>query len=126
MDSAGLATSRQGAMPKPTHLEPEEGQRMAVHGHAVVTNVPTDDRLQPPALLWNGIVHASSKLGLDLAQLRLQPFADGLPQHREAPVAPLLRTDVREAEEVERLGFPLTASASVLSRERPELQQPRL
>src|SRR5690606_5597010 len=39
---------------------------------------------------------------------------------------PLLCTDVCEAEEVERLGFPLTASASVRNRKRPELQQPRL
>jgi hypothetical protein len=45
-------------------------------------------------------VHASPKFGFDLVQFRLQALAGGLPQHREATVAPLLRADVREAEEV--------------------------
>jgi hypothetical protein len=34
-------------------------------------------------------VHAALEFGFHLAQLRLQPFANRLPQHREAPITPL-------------------------------------
>jgi hypothetical protein len=122
-DPAVLATTRQGAMPEMADLEPEEAQRGAVHGHAVLSDVPTHDRVQPLALLRDGIVPASSKLGFDLAQLGLQPFADGLPQHREAPVASLLRADVRESEKRERLGLALTAPTPVVGREGSELDE---
>lgn len=122
-DAAILASSRQGAMPEPADLEPEEEQRGAVHGHTVISDVPIDHRTQPSALLRDGVVHAPSKLGLDLAQLGLHPFADGLPQHREAPVAPVPRANMREAEEVERLGLALAAPASVIGREGSELDE---
>jgi hypothetical protein len=122
-DPAVLATTRQGAMPEMADLEPEEAQRGAVHGYAVLSDVPTHDRVQPLALLRDGIVPASSKLGFDLAQLGLQPFADGLPQHREAPVASLLRADVRESEKRERLGLALTAPTPVVGREGSELDE---
>src|SRR5262249_817841 len=103
--------------------ESEEANRGGIHGHAVVSDVPTDDRIQPSALLRDGIVHASSKFGFDLVQLGLQPFADGLPQHRETPVAPLLRADMRDAAVVERLGLALAAPASVVGREGFELDE---
>ena len=122
-DTAGLASSPKGATPETADLEPKEAQRGGVHGHAVVSEVPTNDRLQPSALLRDGIVHASSQLGFDLAQLGLQPFADGLPQHRETPVAPLRRANMRESEEVERLGLALAAPAPVVGREGSELDE---
>jgi hypothetical protein len=122
-DTAILATARQGAVPEPADLEPEEEQREAVHGHAVISDMPCNDRPQPRALLRDGIVHASSEFGFDLAQLGLQPFADGLSQHREAPVAPSLRADVREAKTIERLGLALAAPASVVGRGGSELDE---
>jgi hypothetical protein len=63
--------------------------------------VSTHNRPQPLALLGDGFVHASLKLGFHLIQLRLQPLAYRLPQHREPSIAPLLPADVREAEEVQ-------------------------
>src|SRR5438876_178719 len=86
---------------------------------------PPTTRVQPLAHLWDGVVHAPLELGLYLAQLRLQPLADRLPQHRESSVAPLLPADMREAEEVERLGLPLSAPFPVFGCERAELQKPR-
>ena len=71
-------------------------------------------------------MHASLKFGFYLPQLGLQPLADGLPQNREAPTVPLLRTDVRETEEVERFRFSLAAPVSISGREQPELDKPRL
>jgi hypothetical protein len=50
----------------------------------------------------------------------------GLPQHGEASVISPLPADVREAEEVERHGLPLTAPLSVFRREPAELQETRL
>ena len=118
-DAAVLASSRQRAMPEPADLEPEQVQRRAVHGHAVVADVSTDHRAQPRAHCGNGVVHASSEFGFHRAQLRLQPLANRLPQHREPSVAPLLPADVREAEKVERLRLPLAAPLPVVGRIRP-------
>jgi hypothetical protein len=96
-----LAAPRQRAMPEPPRLESKKSQRRSVHGHSVISEVSTHHRLQPFALFGNGLVHPSLKLGFHLVQLRLQPFADRLPQHRVHSVAPLRHEDMREAEEVE-------------------------
>jgi hypothetical protein len=85
-DAAILAPSRERTVPEPSHLEPKDPQRVLVPGHAVIPNVPTDHRLQPLALVGDGFVHASLKLGFHLVQLRLQPFADRLPQHRKPSI----------------------------------------
>ena len=121
-DTSVLATPRKGAMPEPPHSEPEEGERRAVHGHSIVAEVSTHDRAQPLPHIRNGIVPTSLKLGFHLAQLRLQPFAHRLPQHREHFIAPLLSADVREAEEVERLRFPFSAPLPVHHREREDVR----
>jgi len=70
-------------------------------------------------------VHPSLKFGFHLVQLRLQPFADRLPQHREPSVAPLLHTDMCEAKKVERLRFPFSTPLPLVDRIRTELQQSR-
>src|SRR4029453_2270093 len=120
-----LPATPQRAVPQSTNLKVERVQGWPVHGYPVVPQVPLDDRPQPRAHHGNRNVHAAPQLGLDLAQLRLQPLPDRLPHHREAPI-PLLPADVREAEEVERLRLPLAGALPVVSRERPEFQQPRL
>ncbi|GEM_PF-751690 len=124
-NTGSLAASRQRALPEPPHPVPEHGQRPAIHGHAVVSDVPANDRSQPLPHRRNRVVPASPKLGFHLVQLRLQPLPHRLPKHRETPV-PLLPADVREAEEVERLGLAPSAPSAVLVRERTELQQTRL
>src|SRR6266478_6469130 len=123
--SGFLAAPQERAMPEPTYLEPKRIQRRAVGRHSVITNVSTHDRSQPLAHFRNGIMHAPFEFGFHLAQLRLQPFANRLPQDREASIAPFLPVNVREAKEVERLRFPFSALLSVFSRERAELQQAR-
>src|SRR5256885_322184 len=96
-----------------------------VHGHSVISDVSTQHRLQPFAQLRNGFVHASLKLGFHLVQLRLQPFAYRLPQHRKPSIAPLLYADRRKAEKLERLRFPFSTLPPVIDREPTELQQAR-
>jgi len=71
-------------------------------------------------------VHPPLKFGFHLVQLRLQSFADRLPQHREPSVAPLLHADVRKAQEVERLRFPFSTPLPLVDRKRTELQKSRL
>jgi hypothetical protein len=79
---------RDSAMPEPPYLEPKEPQRMAIHGHSVIPDVPTHHGLQPLTQFGDGFVHASPELGFHRVQLRLRPFADRLPQHRETSVTP--------------------------------------
>src|SRR6266478_839013 len=124
-DAAFLAAPRQRAMPEPPHLEPKEIQRRLVHGHPVVADVSTHHRLQPFTQFGDGCMHSSLKFGFHLVQLRLQPFADRLPQHREPSIAPLLHADVREAKKVERLRFPFSTPLPLVDRMRTELQKSR-
>src|SRR6266436_5914896 len=124
-DTAVLAAPRQRAMPEPSHLEPKGPQRVLVQGHPVVPEVSTHHRFEPLALFGDGFVHASLKLGFHLVQLRLQPFAYRLPQHRKPSIAPLLHADMREAEKVERLRLPFTTPLPLVDRIRTELQKSR-
>src|SRR3989442_9645495 len=124
-DAGGLAPSPKRTAPEAPNLETEREHRGAVHGHPVIPQMPRHDRAQPPAHHRDRSVQASPQLGLDLAELRLQPLPDRLPYHRE-PSVPLLPADVREAEEVERLRLPLAGAPPVLCREWPEFQQARL
>src|SRR5437588_8646877 len=124
-DTAILAAPRQRAMPEPPNLEPKDPQRRYVHGHPVVTDVSTHDRLQPFAQFGDGFVHAPPKFGFHRVQLRLQPFANRLPQHRKPSIAPLLYANVCKAEKVERLRFPFSTPLPVVDRVWTELQQAR-
>src|SRR5258708_36893080 len=99
-NAAVLAPPRQRAMPIPADSESKERQRRLVHGHSEVAKVSTHNRPQPLALLRDGFVHASLKLGFHLIQLRVQPLAYGLPHHREPSIPFLLHADVRKAEKV--------------------------
>ena len=114
-DAAVLASPGQRAMPEPPYLEPKDPQRRCVHGHPVVPDVSTHDRLQPSALFRDGYVHAPPKLGFHLVQLRLQPFAYRLPQHREHSVASLLRANVRVSRPAEFHHRPLAEPSVRLS-----------
>src|SRR6266700_6765358 len=124
--AAFVATPRKRAMPEPPYLEPKNPQRVLVLRHTVIPDVPTYHRLQPLAYFGDGFMQSSLKLGFHLVQLRLQPFANRLPQHRKPSIAPLLHTNVRKAEEVERFRFPFYTPLPVLDRERTKLQQARL
>ena len=118
-DAAVLTAPRQGAMPEPSHLEPKNRQRRLIHGHSVVADVSTHHRLQPFTHFGDGVVHASLKFGFHLVQLRLQPFAYRLPQHRKPSIAPFLHADMRKAKKVERLRFPFSTPLPLVDRSGP-------
>ena len=121
-----LAAPTKRAHPQPADLKTKGAQRRGVHWHAVVADVSADDAAQPQALLADGPVQASPQFGFHRPQLRKQPLANRLPQHREASIAPLLPANVREAEKVERLRVPETTSSPVGGRVRTEFQQTSL
>src|ERR1700745_4488468 len=103
-------------MPEAPDVEPKEKQRRLVHGHSVVADVSTHHRLQPLTPFRNGGWHASLKFGFHRVQLRLQPFAYRLPQHRVHSVASLLHADMRKAKKVECLRLPFSTPLPVLDR----------
>jgi hypothetical protein len=88
--AAVLTAPRKRAVPEPPYLEPKNPQRVLLPRHAVIPNVSTH-RLQPLPYFGDGFLHASLKFGFHLVQLRLQLFANRLPQHREPSLAPLSR-----------------------------------
>ena len=121
-DTTGLTTTQKSAVPESSDLDSKQMQRVVVHGHAVIAIVPSDDGSQPLAYFWDGMVHASPEFVFHLVQLRLQPFANRLPQHRKPSIASFLPADMREAEEVECFRSPFSALLSVLDRKWSELQ----
>jgi len=125
-DSTVLTSPSEDVMPVADDLETKNEQGMAVHGHSVILDVPSNNRAEPLAHRRNRVVHASLELGLHRQKLRPQPFTDRLPQHREATIAPLLPADVRKAEEVEGLGFSQSSAFSIFDRIRTEFDETRL
>jgi hypothetical protein len=124
-EAAILATPRQRAIPEASYLESKEKQRRLVHGYSVVAELSTHHCLQPLTQFRDGSVHAALKFGFHRVQLRLQPFADHLPQHRVHSVASLLHADMRKAKKVECFRFPFSTSLPVLDRERSKFQKSR-
>ncbi len=106
-------------------MEPKDVQRRVIHGHRVVSEVPTRNRAKPLAYLRDGIMHAPLKFRFHLVQLCLHPFAYRLPQHRVHSIASLLYADMRKAKKVERLRFPCSTLEPVVDREWTKFQQPR-
>src|SRR5882724_15104 len=82
-------------------------------------------RMQPLTQFRDGSMHASLKFGFHLVQLRLQPLAYRLPQHRVHSVASLLHADMRKAKKVECLRLPFSTPLPVLDRERSKFQKSR-
>ena len=123
--TTALAAAAQRAMPQPGDLMAECPQPRAVARHAEVPAMPSDHRPQVLALLRDGLVHAPSEFELDRLQFGSQAFGTREPQDHEVAL-PRLPAAVREPKEVEGLRFALPPAASVIAREAPELDQPRL
>ena len=119
-----LAAAAKRLPPQPGHAPSKREERRRVHGHAVVPDVAQKNGTHIHADFRNGLVHASPKFELDFLQLRLNPRPHRAPQHREAS-PPRRRTAVRETEEVEAFGLPLTARASMGRREATKLDESR-
>src|SRR3989304_640881 len=100
-------------------------QRRTVPRYSVVLIVSEKYRPQPLPLFRYGVMQASLQFQFNGLQFRPQSLAHRLPPERELP-HPGLSTDVREAQEVERLWFTFPASSSVGRCKAPKLDQTRL
>ena len=120
-----LAAAAQNAVPQPGDLKPERLEPRAIAWHAVIAHVSDHHRAQVYPLLRNGSVHAFSQLFLHSAQLGACLLGTGQSEHHELASARGAAA-MREAQEVKRLWFALPPAASVLAREAPELDEPRL
>jgi len=87
--------------------------------------MPLHHRVHVAPLVGHGVVHAATKLGVNLAQFRLPALAHRLAAHLEPSLAGH-RTEVRNAQEVEALRFARSTLRSRRGCESAELDQPCL
>src|SRR6266853_4252186 len=92
----------------------------------VIPDVSTHHRLQPLALVGDGFVHTTLKLGFHLVQLRLQSLAYRLPQHRKPSITPLLYANMCKAKKIKRLRLPFSTPLPAVDRIWTEFQKSRL
>ena len=124
-DRVFLAAAAKCMPPMPNHSFPEYAETVKVPRYRIVVEVALHDRFEPLSGLAHGIMHSLTELLLNLPQLRPHAFADRLAPHREPPY-PVLPADVREAEEIERVGFPFSSAFPVLFSKSTELDPARL
>ena len=99
-------------------------EAIGVTRYRVIVEVALHDRLEPLSGFSHRLVHALTKLLLNVNQLSPHSLADRVALHREVPVS-VLPADVRESQEVERLRLSLTAPCPVLRRKAAELNHAR-
>src|SRR3990170_7674900 len=109
----------------PLYLCAKRLQCLEVQRHTVILEVPSNDRLQPPAHFGNRVMPASPQFGLHLEEVRSHALAHRQPPHLKPP--PLrLPAHVREAEKMEGLRLARTPLLTVRRGEAAELDEPRL
>ena len=84
-DSVLLAPAAKGTPPQHQHPIPKPAQTLKIPGYRVVVEVGLHDRLEPSAGVRHEIVHAPSKLLLNLPQLCAYALADRRAPHHESP-----------------------------------------
>lgn len=122
---AFLAAALKHSPPDPSECHAKVANRHCIHRYPVVMHVAKENRAHIGAHLRDGLVHAPTKLGLNLPKLGLPPRAHRLSKHRELPPA-RLSAAVRKSQEVEGLGLALASALPVFSRMSAELNQARL
>jgi hypothetical protein len=120
-----LAPATKVSPPQPQQSVREHGQALEVPWYRVVVEVTLHDRFEPSPRFRHGIMHAPVELLLDLSQLGSHALADRRASHGESP-DPVLPTDMFEAQEIERLGFPFSSTFPVLFGKPPEFDPARL
>ena len=79
-DAALLAAATERSMPESRDLESETANRLAVHGHGVITHVPLHDAAKPLAHLGDRMVKTTAQFEFDLREFGGEPLAHGLAQ----------------------------------------------
>ena len=88
--------------------------------HRIVVQMPSQQLLHPCSGLRDGVVHTLAQLHLDRLEPGSQALLDRLaPDDKRVPLA-RSRAEVREAEEVEGFGLPLSKLLPLFGRRRPK------
>jgi hypothetical protein len=90
----------------------------------VIVEVALRDRPEPLSSFSHRLVHALTKLLLNVSQLPPHSPADRVALHCKAPV-PVLPADMRESQKIERFGLSFSSLFSVLFGKSPELNPTR-
>jgi len=125
VQATALAATPKRPIPVSGRLITEGADRVDVAGHGVVVEVSSNHLAEPQPLLGDRQVHAPPHLSFELVQLCSQPLRIGDALEHETPLPGLL-TDMREAQELERLRLSEATRRSPLSGEPAEFNQPRL
>src|SRR5664280_1406966 len=120
-----LAAAPERLEPVPGHLITKCCHCIGVAGHGVVGEMSSHHAAEPLPLLGDGEMPAPLEFIFDLMQLGPHPLRDGLALEPETP-ALVLPADVREAQEVERLGLPVAPGRTIPGGIAPELDEPGL
>jgi hypothetical protein len=124
--ASSVSTPAKGTPPVSGDLVAERTQGVAIVGNTVVTVVPFNNGPQPFALLSYGKMHALSRLDSYVEKLGSHSLGNRSPSDRVHFVLPLLRTNMREAEEVKRIRFTSFALIPVVDGPGAKLQNSRL
>ena len=120
-----LAAPFEHSPPDPSHCHAKVTDRHRIHRHRIVMHMAKEDRAHVDTHLRHGLVHAPTKLGLDLPELCLPSPAYRLSKHHK-PSPTRLGATVSKSQEIEGLGLTLSSALPVFSRMSPELNQARL
>lgn len=85
IDPVFVAPATNGTPPESKHPIAKHAQTLEVSRYRVVVEVALDDRLEPLSGVGHGIVHALTKLLLNLSQLGSHALADRRAPHHESP-----------------------------------------
>ena len=116
-----LASASQRAIPATTDFVVEAVQRMPVARQTVIAIVPPQDAAQPPMLVRQRRMHATTLCRAHGVQFPRESLPVGPSLHNEAAV-PAPRAIVREAEEGKRLWPPVAARLSPFGGEPTEFE----
>ena len=125
--SSGSSSGHVGVKPAATAESPECGISRGYRccRYRVVVEVALYDRFEPLAGCAPLVRACADGAAFNLCQLRAQALTNCVALYDIVPV-PVLRTDVREAQEIERLRLPLSSSSPGWFGESPELDPARL
>jgi hypothetical protein len=123
---AALTAPPQREPPVPRDFLPERMEPRRITRHSMVLEVPTDDPFQPLPGVRNGLMHPPTQFHPDTPEFRPHPLAHRLTMHRELAAFMNRAANMREAQKIERLWFPLPFPLPVRRRETPELKQASL
>ena len=118
-----VASSPERAIPQVRRLGAELPDRAMIGRHAVVPVVPTKYRTQPFPLSSDRKMSSEPKFLLHLAELGTKPFALGISGQQESAL-PALPSNMREAQEAERLRFARSVPFPLSRRKATEADEP--